>query len=651
MLAKHDASDSSLFRSLESMRGHVDAPTFGLMALTLVFLRATREEEWASLLAAPPREAVFILERLGRELEPSVEGNIRTICDLLPGAALIETLTAIDSVASQHGDSETFQLLLDEFAFYAKAPEGVYTPKAVTTALARMLDTALASTVYDPFCRAGEFLIAVASDVRANFPHAPLHVYGNMPSSWFLGIAQMNILLHEVDGELGRRDAIGHDAMAGPARKFSRIISNPPFNLSNWDRGNHRLWNYGKPPQHNANFAWLQDAVERLEPGGRAGIIMANSAASSTNRTEKEIRMRMVEDGCVEALISLPPALFRGTGVPAMIWLLTPAGTRRSEILFIDASNAGRMVNRTLRELEDSEAREIVQIVENWRTGHPVAESDATIRSGLVSLQTIRDRGHDLNPANFLRRPYAAPRVEEALPEAHELATKLGAARAIAENRHSAVTHLVLDPAALNDLISSGSVHWPAVQLADLCRRVPGTPTHDAPNGPVPVLKPKNLVLGRLAGPTDMLTTQEAQRLLRYQVRAGDLLCTRTGTVGRVGLASQGEDGWIFGTGLIRIRAKPQSPIDPLFLNFYFTHPAVADWVQRNARGTSIPNISSQVLGTLPVWLPPLSDQRAIGAALNTFNESIEAHQRVSETTAGLRDALLPLLMSADLPT
>ncbi len=378
---------------------------------------------------------------------------------------------------------------------------------------------------------------------------------------------------------------------------------------------------------------------------------MANSAASSTNRTEKEIRMRMVEDGCVEALISLPPALFRGTGVPAMIWLLTPAGTRRSEILFIDASNAGRMVNRTLRELEDSEAREIVQIVENWRTGHPVAQSDATIRSGLVSLQTIRDRGHDLNPANFLRRPYAAPRVEEALPEAHELAAKLGAARAIAENRHSAVTHLVLDPAALNDLISSRSVHWPAVQLADLCPLVPGTPTHDAPNGPVPVLKPKNLVLGRLAGPTDMLTTQEAQRLLRYQVRAGDLLCTRTGTVGRVGLASQGEDGWIFGTGLIRIRAKPQSPIDPLFLNFYFTHPAVADWVQRNARGTSIPNISSQVLGTLPVWLPPLSDQRAIGAALNTFNESIEAHQRVSETTAGLRDALLPLLMSADLPT
>ena len=44
----------------------------------------------------------------------------------------------------------------------------------------------------------------------------------------------------------------------------------------------------------------------------------------------------------MEGLISLPPALFRSTGVPAMIWLLTPSGKQRNEILFIDASGAGR---------------------------------------------------------------------------------------------------------------------------------------------------------------------------------------------------------------------------------------------------------------------------------------------------------------------
>ena len=178
MPAKHDASDGPFFRFFESIRGQVDASEFGLVALTLVFLRATQEDEWASLIAAPPHEAVSILERLGRELGPPIESNIRTVCGLLSETSLVEALKSINSAASQLGDSETFQLLLDEFTSGDKAAGGVYTPKAVTDALARMLAPGAASTVYDPFCRAGELLVAVASDVRTNFPDAPLHVYG-----------------------------------------------------------------------------------------------------------------------------------------------------------------------------------------------------------------------------------------------------------------------------------------------------------------------------------------------------------------------------------------------------------------------------------------------------------------------------------------
>ena len=278
-------------------------------------------------------------------------------------------------------------------------------------------------------------------------------------------------------------------------------------------------------------------------------------------------------------------------------------------------------------------------------------ENDGPIRSVSIPLQEIRNLDYDLNPANFLRRSYVAPRVEDALPKVHELALNLSAAHAISEDKHLAVAHLVRDFGGLHELINASSANWPVAQLSEFCQLVPGTPTHDAPDGSVPVLKPKNLALGRLTGPTDMLTTMEAQRLTRYQVRSGDLLCTRTGTVGRVGIASQEQDGWIFGTGLIWIRAMSQGLVNPLFLGFYFTHPAIVDWINRNSRGTSIPNISSQVLGTLPVWLPPLSDQQAIGAAINKFNESIEAHQRVSDTVGEIRNALLPLLMSKELLT
>jgi type I restriction enzyme M protein len=199
-------------------------------------------------------------------------------------------------------------------------------------------------------------------------------------------------------------------------------------------------------------------------------------------------------------------------------------------------------------------------------------------------------------------------------------------------------------------LIGSTPADWTDAQLADFCELIPGAPTQDDPNGSVPVLKPKNLVSGKLTGPTDKMDAAEAEQRPRYRVTSGDLLCARTGTVGRVGLAENDQAGWIFGSGLICIRIKPSTQVDPQFLGFYFAHPAVSDWVTRHARGTSIPNISSRVLGTLPISLPPLSVQRAIGHALVTLNDSIEAHQRIYETTAELRDALLPLLLSGELP-
>jgi restriction endonuclease S subunit len=188
---------------------------------------------------------------------------------------------------------------------------------------------------------------------------------------------------------------------------------------------------------------------------------------------------------------------------------------------------------------------------------------------------------------------------------------------------------------------------WEEVRLAEICALVPGAPTHDEPDGPVPVLKPRNLIGGRLAGPTDRISAEEAVQRHRYQVRADDILCARTGSIGKVGLAAIEQEGWIFGTGLICMR--PSEQVDPEYLSFYFTHPAVADWIVRHARGTAIPSIGSRVLGTLPVSLPPLSTQQAIGHAVKALNDKIEAHRQICDTTAELRDALLPLLFSGQL--
>lgn len=196
----------------------------------------------------------------------------------------------------------------------------------------------------------------------------------------------------------------------------------------------------------------------------------------------------------------------------------------------------------------------------------------------------------------------------------------------------------------VSTLIGPTPADWTENQLGNICELMPGATTFDDPRGSVPVVKPKNLVAGKVSGPSDRVGADVAERQSRYQVRTGDLLCARTGTIGRLALVTAEQSGWIFGTGLIRIR--PSREVDSLYLSLYLTHPGVQDWISRNAVGTAIRSINTRTLGSMPVSLPPLQIQRAIGQALDALNEKIAAHERICKSTAELRDALLPLLFS-----
>jgi len=320
-------------------------------------------------------------------------------------------MDALESMASRLGNAATFQLLLDDLAAREGSRGGIfYTPESVAAILACAVDMRSASTVYDPFCRAGELLVAAATHVRGGSGSAVLLVRGGTPNNESLATARMNTQLHAVRGELKRHraDELAADSTGG-IHKFSRILTNPPFNVSHWTDHDSVYWRYGPPPKSNANFAWLQYVVERLEPGGHAAVVMPNGALSSANPRERDIRMRMVEDGCVEALVSLPPALFWHTGIPVTIWLLSPPGTSRDEILFIDASHAGHMVSRTHRELGDMEIGEIIRTIDSWRSGQPIGMSISAVS---IALPEIRERDHNLNPSVYLGRPPSAASYE-----------------------------------------------------------------------------------------------------------------------------------------------------------------------------------------------------------------------------------------------
>ncbi|MFF0477283.1 restriction endonuclease subunit S [Streptomyces sp. NPDC004284] len=167
----------------------------------------------------------------------------------------------------------------------------------------------------------------------------------------------------------------------------------------------------------------------------------------------------------------------------------------------------------------------------------------------------------------------------------------------------------------------------------------------------VPVVGARDIVGHRVTRAPDRYLDSDGRRGGRdYRLKAGDVLLTRSGTVGRVALVTETETGWLNGPHLIRLRVRARAELDPEYLATYLSASAAQGWFQRVATGSAVRHISTKMLGQLPVRLPPLAEQHEIGRTLAALDEKVRAHEEVVRTTRALRGALADLLASGDMP-
>ena len=313
---------------------------------------------------------------------------------------------------------EVYEYFLDKFA-KAEGKRGgeFYTPASVVRLLVEVLEP-YEGRVYDPCCGSGGMFVQAEKFVLAHRGRRDdLAVYGQESNERTWRLAMMNLAIHGVGGDLGKRWADTFREDNHPGLRADFILANPPFNMSDWARNTEdRRWRFGTPPAGNANFAWLQHIISKLAERGSAGIVLANGSMSSRQSGEGEIRAAMVEADLVACMIALPPQLFRTTQIPACLWFLTkskapqPPGKladRRGETLFIDARAMGTLINRTDRILTDEELARIADTYHAWR-GTPSARSAgidyADIPGFCYSASTAEIRKHDhvLTPGRYV---------------------------------------------------------------------------------------------------------------------------------------------------------------------------------------------------------------------------------------------------------
>jgi len=135
------------------------------------------------------------------------------------------------------------------------------------------------------------------------------------------------------------------------------------------------------------------------------------------------------------------------------------------------------------------------------------------------------------------------------------------------------------------------------------------------------------------------IAPQDAMRLSRYRVRKGDIVYSRRGDVERRALIREREDGWLCGTGCLRVRLGEKGA-NPTYTYYYLGHPAVREWIVRHAHGATMPNLNTSILSALPFVLPPPIEQRAIAGVLCALDDKIELNRRMNETLEAMARAL-----------
>jgi type I restriction enzyme S subunit len=158
----------------------------------------------------------------------------------------------------------------------------------------------------------------------------------------------------------------------------------------------------------------------------------------------------------------------------------------------------------------------------------------------------------------------------------------------------------------------------------------------------VPSVMPQNIGDNTIsADGIAMINDADAERLSKYRLRAGDIVYSRRGDVEKRAYVRPEQDGWLCGTGCLRVRLGEETPHDSRFISYQLGTEESRAWIVRHAVGATMPNLNTAILSGVPISAPALSEQQAIAEVLGALDDKIAANTNLIEAASGLAVALL----------
>ncbi len=296
-----------------------------------------------------------------------------------------------------------YEYLLKHFADEGGKKGGqFYTPSKVVRLLVQLMKPEAGMSIYDPTLGSAGMLIQSHQYIEEQGQNADdLELFGQENDPTVVAIAKMNIILHNITKytvEYGDTLEEPLNEKDGQLIQFDRVIANPPFS-QNYNKATMQYssrFSYGFAPEtgKKGDLMFVQHMLASCKKTGKVVVVMPHGVLFRGGK-EKEIRENMLKADVLEGVISLPPQLFYGTGIPAciMIFNKNKPDTLKNKVFIVNADKdyaEGKKQN-TLRP-EDIE--KIDSVFTN--------KIEEPNYSKLVDLETIEKNDYTLNIRRYV---------------------------------------------------------------------------------------------------------------------------------------------------------------------------------------------------------------------------------------------------------
>ena len=301
-------------------------------------------------------------------------------------------------------------------------------------------------------------------------------------------------------------------------------------------------------------WAFVNSAINSLSKDGRAVIVMTNGDLFKL--PDQEYRKLLVENGYVEAVISLPERLFANTGIPITLLILSK---NNKSIKFINAEKmlSNQIFHRHINELNVEEIMNEYNSLNN------------TKNSKIVSNDKVANNNYSLYVQNYME----IENIEVKNPKKlNDVCKEIYRGYQVSSNE--------INQYSIN---FDGSEEYQIVNITNINDGVIDS----------------NLTKIYL----------DTDKLNKYVLHDKDLLVTSKGTISKFAVVELKKDENLVPSGNFTILRLDKNIINPYYLKIFFESNKGKIIINSIKSGGVLPAINLSQLKTINIPVPPLEEQ------------------------------------------